>query len=41
MDFNPPPDTTMRVGDHLVVLGHLDKLRELENAAGHRGQSVR
>ena len=41
MEFNPPPDTTMRVGDHLVVLGHLDKLRELEDAAGHRGASVR
>jgi voltage-gated potassium channel len=41
MDFNPAPDTTMRAGDHLVVLGHLDKLRELENAAGHRGASAR
>jgi voltage-gated potassium channel len=41
MEFNPAPDTTMRAGDHLVVLGHPDKLRELESAAGHRGQSVR
>ena len=41
MEFNPPPETTMRAGDHLVVLGHLDKLRELENAAGHPGTAVR
>jgi voltage-gated potassium channel len=34
MEFNPPPDSVMRVGDHLVVLGHLDKLRALEAAAG-------
>ena len=36
MEFNPPPDAAMRAGDHLVVLGHPDKLRELEAAAGHR-----
>ena len=41
MEFNPPPDTTMHVGDHLVVLGHLDKLRELEVAAGDSGMPVR
>ena len=34
MEFNPSPDAVMRVGDHLVVLGHLDKLRELDAAAG-------
>jgi voltage-gated potassium channel len=34
MEFNPPPDAVMRAGDHLVVLGHLDKLRELDAAAG-------
>jgi voltage-gated potassium channel len=34
MEFNPPPDAVMRAGDHLVVLGHLDKLRALEVAAG-------
>lgn len=34
MEFNPSPDTVMRAGDHLVVLGHLDKLRELDAAAG-------
>jgi voltage-gated potassium channel len=33
MEFNPSPDAVMRAGDHLVVLGHLDKLRELEIAA--------
>ena len=41
MEFNPPPDTTMHAGDHLVVLGHLDKLRELEEAAGPSGAPVR
>jgi voltage-gated potassium channel len=34
MEFNPPPDAAMQAGDHLVVLGHIDKLRELEVAAG-------
>jgi voltage-gated potassium channel len=34
MEFNPSPDAVMRAGDHLVVLGHLDKLRELDAAAG-------
>jgi voltage-gated potassium channel len=33
MEFNPSPDAVMRAGDHLVVLGHLDKLRDLETAA--------
>ena len=33
MEFNPSPDAVMRAGDHLVVLGHLDRLRELETAA--------
>ena len=41
MEFNPSPDTTMRAGDHLVVLGHLQKLRELETAAGHSGVGSR
>ena len=41
MEFNPAPDTTMHAGDHLVVLGHLDKLRELEDAAGASGAPVR
>ncbi len=32
MDFNPAPDTVMRAGDHLVVLGKADSLKELEVA---------
>jgi voltage-gated potassium channel len=39
MEFNPPPDAVMRAGDHLVVLGHLDKLRALETAAGEPAPS--
>ena len=39
MEFNPPPDAVMRAGDHLVVLGHLDKLRALEAAAGEPAPS--
>lgn len=35
MDFNPEPDTAMRAGDDLVVLGRAASLRELEVAAGH------
>ena len=30
MEFNPAPETTMRAGDHLVVLGRSGNLRELE-----------
>lgn len=33
MDFNPAPETAMRPGDDLVVLGRTDSLRELELAA--------
>lgn len=33
MDFNPEPDTAMRAGDDLVVLGRTASLRELEAAA--------
>ncbi|PYR89458.1 MAG: potassium channel protein [Acidobacteria bacterium] len=33
MDFNPAPETTMRAGDDLVVLGRADSLKELEAAA--------
>jgi voltage-gated potassium channel len=33
MDFNPAPETTMRVGDDLVVLGRAASLKELEAAA--------
>lgn len=41
MEFNPSPDTTMHAGDHLVVLGHLQKLRELEAAAGYTAAAAR
>jgi voltage-gated potassium channel len=41
MDFNPPPDTTMRAGDYLVVLGRTGSLRELEIAAGRTTISAR
>lgn len=33
MDFNPEPDTVMRAGDTLVVLGHPESLRRLEEEA--------
>jgi voltage-gated potassium channel len=33
MEFNPPPESVMRVGDYLVVLGQARNLRELEAAA--------
>jgi voltage-gated potassium channel len=33
MEFNPPPDATMRSGDQLVVLGRPESLKELEAAA--------
>jgi voltage-gated potassium channel len=31
MEFNPSPETMMRAGDHLVVLGRASNLRELES----------
>jgi voltage-gated potassium channel len=34
MDFNPEPDTSMRSGDKLVVLGRPDSLKRLEADAG-------
>ena len=34
MEFNPPPESVMNVGDFLVVLGQAKNLRELEAAAG-------
>lgn len=34
MEFNPPPESVMDVGDFLVVLGQAKNLRELEAAAG-------
>jgi K+/H+ antiporter YhaU regulatory subunit KhtT len=39
MDFNPPPETAMRAGDDLVVLGRAGSLRELENAAMSSGRT--
>jgi voltage-gated potassium channel len=33
MEFNPPPEAIMGVGDYLVVLGQAKNLRELEAAA--------
>ena len=35
MDFNPEPETAMRAGDDLVVLGRAGSLKELETAASH------
>ena len=37
MEFNPPPESVMGVGDYLVVLGQAKNLRELEAAAGQAG----
>ena len=37
MDFNPPPETAMRPGDDLVVLGRSESLKELEAAATGTG----
>jgi voltage-gated potassium channel len=33
MEFNPEPDTAILAGDKLVVLGHPDSLKKLENEA--------
>jgi voltage-gated potassium channel len=33
MEFNPPPEAEMNVGDHLVVMGRPDTLKQLEGAA--------
>lgn len=37
MDFNPEPETAMRAGDDLVVLGRAGSLKELETAAEAAG----
>jgi voltage-gated potassium channel len=34
MDFNPSSDSVMHAGDHILVLGRPDNLKELERAAG-------
>ena len=36
MEFNPPPEAEMNVGDHLVVMGRPDTLKQLEGAAARR-----
>lgn len=42
MEFNPEPDTSIRAGDDLVVLGRAESLKQLETAAGGRnGQRER
>jgi voltage-gated potassium channel len=41
MEFNPPPESVMGVGDCLVVLGQAKNLRELEAAAGRIAGAVR
>jgi voltage-gated potassium channel len=41
MEFNPPPESSMHPGDHLVVLGRPESLRELEAAAGQSSSPVR
>jgi voltage-gated potassium channel len=33
MEFNPPPDTLLNSGDHVIVLGSSATLKELERAA--------
>lgn len=33
MEFNPPPDTLLNAGDHVIVLGSSATLKELEQAA--------
>jgi len=37
MEFNPSPETAMRAGDHLVVLGSPLNLKELERAGTGAG----
>jgi len=42
MEFNPEPETAIRAGDDLVVLGRAGSLKDLETAAGGRnGQRER
>jgi voltage-gated potassium channel len=41
MEFNPSPESIMRVGDYLVVLGQAKHLRDLEAAAGNTGVAVK
>jgi voltage-gated potassium channel len=41
MEFNPEPETVMKAGDHLVVLGKTSDLRELAASAGDETQLAR
>jgi voltage-gated potassium channel len=41
MEFNPPPESVMEVGDFLVALGQAKNLREIEAAAGQPAQVPR
>jgi uncharacterized protein with PhoU and TrkA domain len=34
MIFNPPPETTIEVGDILLAIGHREQLDELDRLAG-------
>jgi voltage-gated potassium channel len=36
MLFNPPADTAIRAGDHLIVMGQQENLRALETLLAHR-----
>ena len=36
MEFNPPPERVMAIGDQLVVLGHPDQLKTLDRFAKGR-----
>lgn len=36
MSFNPPPDAVIQVGDHLIAMGDLHGLRQLERLASER-----
>jgi voltage-gated potassium channel len=40
MEFNPPPEARIAVGDQLVVLGHPDQLKALDAAAAGRAGPV-
>ena len=38
MEFNPPPETTIYAGDHLVTLGRVDDLKNFAAAAAGAGR---
>jgi len=39
MMFNPPPDSPVRGGDHLIVMGRPHDLRKLEGLLDGRGSN--